>query len=741
MDAYAAAKRRHALCAIATTGLLISGLSPASADTAASADTPGGIETIIVTAQKTAQDIETVPLTLSALSGNQLASHNYYDLEDFKGLVPGLNVNNYAGEARVNIRGIGMNSLSFGVDSQVAVNLNDVYLSSARAADQAFLDVDRIEVLRGPQGTLYGRNATGGAINIITKLPTDQSEGYAQIDLGNYNQVGTQLVVSGPLLDDTVLGRFAFSSENHDGYSLNLYNGKRYDNANTITARGSLVFNIADNVSLDVIADYHQENDGNNADHLFGKSPGFPVMTGVFLGGKSVPLDADGQAIDPRLLSVNTAPENKQQVGGVVANLTWKLNDILTVKSITAYRQENVRLTLDFDQTTTPFPTPAVGKDFEAYEGEAQTTEELQLLGDLGWVNWVTGFFYMHDDVDPAFFYDGVNFGAPTAPFLAYLQLGGTTVTNAYALFGQATFKITDKLNFTAGVRYSYEDRASTSLQIIPVFDSTTRDAKAASFHDVSPKFTVDYQWWDGLMTFFTVSKGFQSGGFDISASPPLVAFQPEIVWDYEGGVKYYNDWLAVDLSAYHYDYTNLQVAQIVNGLPTTTNAASSQINGVELSATVEPAAGLSLTETFAYTDAYFTQFVENDTLTGLPVNLAGNQLPGAPKLSSNFTAQYTVPFDGGDHLDLVGEWNWHDRLYYSEFNSDQISQGPVSTFNASARYTFDDGNWSAEIYGKNLSNALIKSQVWITGAGYGAMAQGQLAPPLTFGGRVRYAF
>ncbi|MEI9995305.1 MAG: TonB-dependent receptor [Rhizomicrobium sp.] len=733
MTADSVAKRRRCiLLAGAAIGALFCSMPAAGA-----ADT---IEMVVVTAQKTAQPVSKVPLTISALAGDQLANHHYDDLEDFKGLVPGLNVNNYAGEARVNIRGIGMNSLSFGVDSQVAVNLNDVYLSSARAADQAFLDVDRIEVVRGPQGTLYGRNATGGAVNIITKLPTDQFEGYAQLKYGNYNDIGSQFVVSGPLVDDTVLGRFAFSSEDHDGYSLNLFDGKRYDDAHTKTARGTLVFNLADDLTLNLIADYHQEDDGNNADHLFGKSPGFPVMTGVFLGGSTVPLNAAGQSVDPRLLDINTLPENKQKVGGIVANLTWKLNDVLTVRSITAYRQEDIALTLDFDETTTPFPTAVPGKDFEAYEGEAQTTEELQLIGDLGWINWVTGLYYMHDDVDPGYFYDGVNFGAPTAPFLGYLRLGGTTVTDAYALFGQATVKLTDKLNFTAGLRYSYEERSSTSLQAIPAFGAVATDARSAGFHDLSPKFTVDYQWWDGLMTFVTIGKGFQSGGFDISASPPLVAFQPEVVWDYEGGVKYYNDWLAADVSAFHYDYSNLQVAQIVNGLPTTTNAASSKINGVELSATVLPTTGLSLTETFAYTDAYFTKFVENDTLTGLPVDLAGNQLPGAPKYSSNLTVEYTVPI-GGDSLSLLGEWNWHDRLYYTEFNSDQISQPAVSTFNASIRYTFDDGNWVAEIYGKNLSDALIKSQVWITGAGYGAMAEGQLAPPLTFGAQVRYSF
>lgn len=280
---------------------LVLGTSALCGISEAQAEDASPIEEVVVTAQKIEQPLSKVPVTISALSGEQLADHNYSDLEDFKGLVPGLQVNNYAGQARTNIRGIGMNSLSFGVDSQVAFNFDGVYVSSARMADQALLDIDRIEVVRGPQGTLYGRNATGGAINVISKKPTDEFEGSAQLRIGNYDEIGSQVVVSGPIADTGVLGRFAFSSEDHAGYSLNLYNGEHYDDAHTRTARGTLLFDLGNNVTLDVVADYHQEADTNHAGHLLGLSPGFPVVTGVVLGGSTVPLDANGNAIDPKI--------------------------------------------------------------------------------------------------------------------------------------------------------------------------------------------------------------------------------------------------------------------------------------------------------------------------------------------------------------------------------------------------------------------------------------------------------
>jgi iron complex outermembrane recepter protein len=709
---------------------------------AVSADEPTGIETITVTAQKIAQPDSKVPLTISTVTGEQLSNRDYENLEDFKGLVPGLQIDTYAGEARLNIRGIGINSLSFGLDSQIAFNLNGVYVASARAADQAFLDVDRIEVVRGPQGTLYGRNATGGALNVITNQPTDDFEGYTQVKFGNYDDLNTQTVISGPIDGDTILGRLAFGTEDHSGYSLDLYNGKHYDDAHTKTARGTLLFNLSSNFTLDLVADFHYADDGANADHLFGTSPGFPIITGVTLGGTTVPLNANGQAINPRLLDINTLPEDRQTNGGIEATANWQLSSALSLKSITSYRQEHMDLTYDFDSTPVSFPTFVPGKDFIAIIGEKEFSQEFQFAGSLDWVNWVMGLYYFNDNVNPAYYELGANFGTPSFPFLVPLQLGGSTQTDAYAAYGQATFNITDKLHFTAGLRYSYEQRSATLTELVPAFGVNIANAGSAGFHDLSPKFGLDYQWNDGLMTFVSVSKGFQSGGFDIGAAPPLPLFQPETIWDYEGGVKYRNSWLSIDFSAFHYDYSNLQVSEIspLNGLPYTTNAAQSKINGAEFSGTVVPSENWSLTETFAYTDAYFTKFIENDPLTNIPTNLTNNQLPGAPRLSSNFTVQYIKPLEAGTVV-LLGEWNWKDRVYFTEFNSNQLSQPGLSTFDATARYTFDDGKWTAELYGKNLSNELIKTSAWITGAGFGAMVLGQLAPPRTFGGMIRYQF
>ena len=737
------AQRRGALARAVNAKLLqcmIIAAAAASLPGPVRAEDTSAIAEIIVTAQKIQEPLSKVPVTISALTGAQLVERNYLSLEDFKGSVPGLQVNNYVGEARINIRGIGMNSLSFGVDSQVALNMNGVYVANAFGADQRFLDIDRIEVLRGPQGTLYGRNATGGAINVITRRPTEQFEGYAQLRFGNYNDINTQFVVSGPLAGDRILGRLAASTEDHDGYSRNLFDGKHYDDAQSRAVRGTLQFNFTDAVSLDLVGDYSRGDDGSAATHLFGQSPGFP-MTGLLMGYDSVPLDGNGEAIDPRLLSINTIPDYYQYSGGAAADLNWKINETYSARSLTSFRKSHSTFTIDFDQTTAPFPSGVGTKDFEGDTGHEQFSQEFQFAGKFDRVNFVAGLYYFHDETDPAVVRLGINVAPPSpTPFIVHLQLGGTTITNAFAVFGQATAKITDKLNFTAGLRYSDERKSSTVRQIIPEFALDVPDSAATDFTDTSPKFTVDYQWTDTFMTYATAAKGFKSGGFDITASPPLVAFKPETIWDYEIGAKLRTGWGTVDLAAFHYDYTDLQLAQIVNGLPATSNAGSSDGNGVELAFAIEPISPLTITAALAYLDATFNDVTENDTLTGQPVSLEGNQLPGASKYSSNLTAEYRIPIGQGE-LSLYGEWNWRDRLYFTEFNSEQVSQEAVSTLNAAARYTAGGGKWYAEVYGKNLSDELTWSQKWITGAGYGSPVIGNLDPPRTYGLTVHYNF
>jgi len=717
------------------------GMAPPAANAQSTTEPDGASDDIIVTAQKVAEPLSKIPVTISALSAEALEDRNYTSLADFTGAVPGLQVNNYVGQARTNIRGIGQNSLSLGADSQVPYSLDGVYVGQAFSAAQAFLDLERVEVLRGPQGTLYGRNATGGVINLITPKPKDKLEAKAELTVGNYNLIHGEAVISGPLAVG-IKARLAVAAEDRKGYSYNLFDRHRYDDSTWQAARGTLVFDLSDALSLTVIGDYYHANDGSYATHLFGKSPGKDVITGVFLGGHTVPLDAAGQAINPRLLNIDTKPEHREESGGVLGVLAWNFTDQLSFKSLSGWRKADLYFTLDFDSTEIPFEGLDAGKNMSVYQTSEQFSQEFQFIGNLDRLRWVSGLYYFHQNIDPGFFRIGLNFGVPTAPFIVPLELGGTAKTDAYAAFGQATYEVTDRLSATLGLRYSHEKRRATLRQLVPLFGGAADafDADKTSFSDLSPKFTLDYQATDQFLIYGTVSKGFQSGGFDISAQPPLAAYAPERVWNYEIGAKFRNRLLSLDLAAFYYDYTDLQVAQIVNGLPVTANAASSVIKGAEASITVRPVRNLTLTGSFSMIDSKFKDFINVDPLSGAPVDLEGNRLPGAAKYSANISADYTIPLANGNSIALFGEWNWRDRIYFSEFNSKQVSQPGVSTINASISFN-TGGGLSFEAFGKNLSNERIAVAKYITGAGYGSMVLGQLAAPRTYGIRARYQF
>ena len=735
--------------------------TPAPASAEGSATDSGEI---VVTAQRVAEPLSKAPVTVSALGGAELSRRNITSLEDFTGSIPGLQVNAYVGQARTNIRGIGQNSLSLGVDSQIAYEINGVFVGQSFSAAEGFLDLERVEVLRGPQGTLYGRNATGGVINLITAKPKNQFEGYAEVTVGNYNALRTEGMVSGPLFGENVLVRLVGSTDYHKGYSLNLFNHKRYDDSDQQSLRGTVLVNPEGAVTLTVVGDYHHQHDDSVATHLFQQTPGFPDNAGVVLGGHTIPLDANGVAINPRLLNINTRPNYRDNSGGVMADLTWQVSDEISLKSLTAYRYSNVGLTQDFDQTETAFPGDGQfpGADLGAVQKSKQFNQEFQFSGDLHWLKWVTGLYYFHNKIDPGFYSLGINVAPFPAfpPFVVPLTLGGTSETDAYAAFGQFTLQATDKLALIAGLRYSHEKRKAMVRVQIPPFGLDNTQFGKVSFNDLSPKFTISYQADPSLLLYATVSKGFQSGGFDISADPnvdptrsdePVPHFDPETIWAYEAGIKYRNAWLSADLSAFHYDYTNLQVAQInAAGLPQTANAASSKINGVELAATLRPTHQFSLSTSLAYLDAKFDKYCQTEVINrltpdcainGVPsVDLHGNQVPGAAKYSVNMSAHYEAPI-GPHTLSLNGEWNWRSRIYFSEFNYKFVSQPDVSTFNASIRFTPESNRFFVEVFGKNLSNELIAVEKHITGVGFGSMTIGHLAPPRTYGARVHVNF
>jgi iron complex outermembrane recepter protein len=733
---------------LALTALLIAGHTASAQNAEPNPSANSNLQEIVVTAEKREERLLDVPAAVSALSGNALAERHYDSIEDFTGAVPNLAINNYVGEARVTIRGIGQTSFSPAAEGSSAFHVNGVY--EARPGDAAadFLDVDRIEVIRGPQGTLYGRNATGGSVNVITKRPTDEPDADVRLSFGNYDAFSTQAILSGPLINDVLLGRIAYGSAVHSGYSENIYDGRYFDNQNAHSVRGTLVFNPHGTVTATLVGDYHEENDGNYATHFLGQgNPAVPLV-GVAAGGSTIPLYPDGSAIDPRLLDVDSIPENKRHSGGVLADVSWNINDYLSTKSISAYRHSYYFIQADLDATPVNFPTDIPGTSgYVQSEDAQQYSEELQLLGNSARNHWIAGLYYFNEQVNPGY-YD-IGLGAATAAFPLFA--GGSTGTSAYAVFGQDVFSITNTLSLTLGGRWSHERRSVderwTSDGVLlggfgaclALPEELCHQAADASFQAFTPKAVLEYKIQEGLMAYVSAGRGFKSGGYSLGdLAPP---YQPEYVWAYEIGIKgRSNDGhLQGEAAVFHDNYSNLQITEINNGILETRNAATSKIDGLEFEGAASPNSTFEFTTALAYLHARFTQFSEADPAypdLGTQ-NLAGNQLPNAPKYSADVTGAAKLPVGEFGVLRFSAEWSWRDKVYFTEFNQLNAEQPAVGTVNAFARLTAPSDRWYVEVGGKNLTNRTIISENYISSGSFGFPRNGQLAPPRTWSGTI----
>lgn len=741
---------RLALMGAVAAGAVIGASSVRAADAATSSGAAGAtVSELIVTAEKRTESIYRVPVAVTALTGSDLSGQKITNMFDLNGQVSGLSILFLTGYAHMTLRGVFQEDALPGSDPTVAIYENGYYLAQADSLGSSFLDVNRVEVLKGPQGTLYGRNSLGGAINIITNRPTDRFEASEEVSVGNYGAVSTRSVISGPITSH-FFARLAVATDNHSGYSLNLFNGKSYDDQNAQTARLTTVFEPTSNLTFTTYVDYHREDDGNYATHLGGiVNLAFPLQ-GVLSGGTSIPLAPNGLAINPRLLDDYTIPQNKRQSWGVEEDIDWRLSDSITIKSLTSYYNYRLFYASDFYGTTWQFPSDFPNIDFGAVSHSYSVSQELQIIGAMRNFNWIAGLYYLDDVVTRG----GYSFGLAPDPTPFPLTSLGSLRRPAYAVFGQAKYNVTDRLGITAGLRYSWEsnsiDTEWTSMgselgffgPCVVFPGQLCHQVASVSYQSLTPRFEIHYQWTDGLMTYASASKGFKGGGFGIAALAP--PFLPATVWTYEVGAKAVSrdqKW-SLTAAAYYSDYKNMQVVVVVNGVTEIINAAAARIYGLELEGLVNPFPGLTIRDAFAYVDGRYTSFSE--TNPNFPfqgpsgtVDLAGHQLQDSSKYTNDLRAVYRLPIDRYN-IALAGEWNWRTKQFFTEFNDRFEEQRAYSLFNASLTYTSADDRWLLEAWGKNLANSLIISQQNIGGCG---CINSQYLPPRTYGLTFSYKY
>ncbi|HTK35854.1 MAG TPA: TonB-dependent receptor [Caulobacteraceae bacterium] len=698
-------------------------------------------EEVIVTAQKRTDKLQDVPLSVTAVTGNVLAQGQVTNLADLQNSVPNLNISPRNSSGVVAIRGIGFDVLTVGAEGSVAVHTDGVYQSRPTAALASLYDVDRIEIARGPQGTLYGRNATGGAINIISRRPGAVYNGYVNLSYGNYGAYSAEAAIGGPVAGDVLRLRIAGKVDHHDGYGTNLYNGSDIDNLNSGAVRGTLEYNPTPKASFSLIADYFKRDDNAYAPHFAGClavcSPATATQRGF-----TVPANL-------RDVNIDVEPTNRNELWGTALTSTFDLN-FAELTSISAFRHGSSYYIFDLDGTAQKNAFLTREEDYH------QASQELRLGKQSETIDWLVGAYYFHEHNNAR---SNGHFPDFQAPALTQIFMGGILTTDAYAAFGEGTWRPIDKLSLTVGARYSDETKrvdderfftggpaAMIARQAAPTAAVPCKTClglpNEVSFHAFTPKASLEYRPAKDVMLYATVQKGFKSGGFAVGQVAP--AFAPETIWSYEVGMK--ASWLErrviTNISAYHYDYSNLQVGQVLGLSSVISNAGRAKVDGVEVEAKAKLGYGFQIDAQGAYNDARFTSYqsANGGINPNLLLNLKGNQLSNAPKWTGNLGLEYMAPAFGGD-VTLRGEIFKSSRVYFSPFNDLNNSQQPYALLNASVKYQPSGGHWFASAYINNIENETVKGGSLVTVGAVGSWINTQLLPPRTFGVKVGASF
>lgn len=654
------------------------------------------LERSVVTAERTgARDVQATPMAVSVLSASELARVDAHTVEHLAGLAPALTFSQNTGFAQVTIRGIGTNVVFAGSDPSSAVYLDGVYLARPAAVLGDFLEIARVEVLRGPQGTLYGRNAVGGAVNLITKVPTDDVEASARLIAGSAHTFRSEARVSGPLIRGKVLGSAAFLRGVRDGFVRDRdHPGHPLGGEDVTAANGKVhvVFNRRGDLLLsgDVT---HQDPTPLVYAKVLAVKPGFTV---------------DNPA-DLHEVRTSTAAESRKLQSGASARLTLRLAPRTTVTSLTAFRALDYSLVVDGDITELDLTVSRVP------ELHHQWSQEVTIAQQRPRLTWVSGLF-LFDEHDHQHIL--VDLGGPQLQSL----LDPHVDANARALFGQATVDLTRRLAATAGLRYTREQKAIANAGGLSMLapPRTVLPGSAYAYTDAishtawTPKLGVEWRASGRAFAYASAARGFKSGGFNLTSPEAGRGYAPEFAWSYECGLKTsaVSGRARLNVAAFHTDYSDLQVQTAIRpGVIDISNAAAATIRGVELEGATRLTSGLHAGGHLAWLDAAYNAYVAVG-VGGVMGDVAGNRLSNAPEWSGRLWLEWKGRLGRAGLASLSADTRWQSTVFFTPFNDGVERQHPYGLVDVSAEFGPEHRRWSLAAYARNLTN-----EDYITGA------------------------
>jgi len=637
------------------------------------------LEEVVVTAQKKQESIQEVPMSVSAFSGADLQQSGIENSQDLELVTPALAITNEGTLGRVTVRGVGSSLQGVGADPSVAVYIDGVYMSRFTNSLVDLVDLERVEVLKGPQVVLYGRNATAGAIHLISKGPANEFAGHVNGQLGNEGLVRFGAAMDIPLVKDSLLFRGSLMRVKDDGHTENILNpADRHDKQDTLAGRLTLKYLATEDLDITLRAAFSDEDGSRNAQKAFN-----PAGLGSIYDLK-----------DPRKVAANQIFHMPVETQLLSTTIDWDLG-WGQLKSITAYNESEFGpLNKDLDATeNTIVHNGVVGQpDLGLFQKTETYSQEVTLTGGQEKLQWLMGVFYLQEDGS----YGGAN---EQGPDIVYYP--SEAETEAYAVYGKLSYNLTDQWRLNAGVRYSDETKTMQRTLSAPAPAPLQEDED--SWDAWTPYGGIDYFLSDDIMLYLTVSEGFKSGAFNQFDVGPAVA--PEFITSYEVGAKtiWMDSRLQVNASTFYYDYTDLQVQTVRSSDLSIIydNTGEAEITGAELNIEALPAESLRLTVGLSWLDAEYKQF------DGTLGDFSGNTPPLAPEYTANAGIDYL------QFLSSVGKLNWKLDYFHSSaryFRPDNAIKQSYYLVNARITYTPVEEDWDLSLFGKNLTDEDVYS-------------------------------
>ena len=698
--------------------------SALTSDAPAPADSGSALQEIIVTAQRRGEDLQSVPLTVSAISAQDAERMGVTDTSSLTAAVPGLDFSRQANAATPFIRGVGATSSLIGNEASVATYVDGVYISAPQAALFTLNNIEHIEVDKGPQGTLFGRNATGGVVQVNTRDPSQDSSFDAQLGYGNYRTTSQSLYATTGISKDLAADIALFDVYQSKGWGKDVSTGVDAYMARDFGGRTKLLWTPSEATRITLSADFSV----SEGEEGLGLSP-LPGTLGL-----------DGVTSNSGFFNTAVAPNDyykSTDYGGslkVEQDLGWA-----KLLSISAARRYRVPFGLDQDAT----PLPLIEANIQGRDRSYSEEIQLQSTGTKK-ITWIGGVYYLNDVSD----YQPLGLSGLALQGLPYSDVFSTQNLRSYSVFGQTSIEVIDATHLTVGARYTSDHRGIVGETVLPLGPggspiAAEPSSQSAVFSKPTWRVALDHQFTNDLLGYVSYNRGFKSGVFDALAySNPAV--KPEVLDAYEAGVKseFFAHRLRINGSAFDYKYKNIQIDQLENGVSTLLNAAKAKIYGADLDIAVVPFNGLTLGTAMEYLHGRYQSFPNAPLYTPLPsggdlpssFNAAGNTTVRSPDFVGNVTASYTIPVSIGNFDIVVGDY-YNSGFYWNP--DDRIKQPAYTLVNASVTWSSPKADWDVRVWGKNLTDRRYYS--YETDQEFGDDASP--AAPLTYGIKVGYHF